>query len=105
MTRPLPGDLDDLSTDPFDVARAAAALLADLPGFTTSAVPGHGGTLRSIRIAGSDRHVLVLGSRTHLYEGRGVRRVVHGVRTAAAAGARVVVLTNGCGGLDPSWAQ
>jgi purine-nucleoside phosphorylase len=28
---------------------------------------------------------------------------VHGVRTAAAAGARVVVLTNGCGGLNPSW--
>lgn len=32
-----------------------------------------------------------------------MRRVVHGVRTAAAAGARVVVLTNGCGGLGPSW--
>ena len=30
-----------------------------------------------------------------------MRRVVHGVRTAAAAGARAVVLTNGCGGLDP----
>jgi purine-nucleoside phosphorylase len=29
---------------------------------------------------------------------------VHGVRTAAAAGCRVVVLTNGCGGLDESWA-
>jgi purine-nucleoside phosphorylase len=28
---------------------------------------------------------------------------VHGVRTAAAAGCRVVVLTNGCGGLNPSW--
>jgi purine-nucleoside phosphorylase len=25
------------------------------------------------------------------------------VRTAAAAGCRVVVLTNGCGGLNPSW--
>jgi purine-nucleoside phosphorylase len=28
---------------------------------------------------------------------------VHGVRTAAAAGCRVVVLTNGCGGLNESW--
>ena len=43
----------------------------------------------------------MLGSRTHLYEGRGVRRVVHGVRTAAATGASTVVLTNGCGGLNP----
>lgn len=76
---------------------------ADLPGFTAPAVPGHSGTLRSVRLDGSDRHVLVLGSRTHLYEGRGVRRVVHGVRTAAAAGARAVVLTNGCGGLDERW--
>jgi len=28
---------------------------------------------------------------------------VHGMRTAAAAGCDVAVLTNGCGGLDESW--
>jgi purine-nucleoside phosphorylase len=84
---------------------------ADIPGFTASAVAGHVGTLRSVRItpaAGSadtaPRHALVLGSRTHYYEGRGVRAVAHGVRTAAAAGCSVVVLTNGCGGLNPAWA-
>ena len=78
-----------------------------VPGFRPSAIPGHGGTLRSIRLTdagGTARHALVLGARTHLYEGHGVRAVVHGVRTAAAAGARTLVLTNGCGGLDPSWA-
>jgi purine-nucleoside phosphorylase len=79
----------------------------DIPGFTRPAVAGHVGTIRSIRLAGTPegaaRHALVLGSRTHLYEGLGVRRVVHGVRTAAAAGARTIVLTNGCGGLDPAW--
>ena len=32
-----------------------------------------------------------------------MRRVVHGVRTAAATGASTVVLTNGCGGLNPAW--
>ena len=42
--------------------------------------------------------LLFLG-RTHLYEGRGVEPVVHGVRTAAAAGVRTVVLTNAAGGL------
>jgi purine-nucleoside phosphorylase len=75
----------------------------EIPGFSAPAVVGHGATTRSVRIARTDRHALVLGSRTHLYEGTGVRRVVHGVRTAAATGARVVVLTNGCGGLDTRW--
>lgn len=76
----------------------------DIPGFTAPAVTGHVGTIRSIRIADTGRHALVLGSRTHLYEGRGVRAVVHGVRTAAACGAATLVLTNGCGGLRPEWA-
>ena len=135
-------DLDDPATDPFEVARAAAAAIAeatgvarhdvalvlgsgwggaadllgetvaelastDVPGFSAAAVVGHVGTIRSIRIEGeagaAPKHALVLGSRTHLYEGRGVRRVVHGVRTAAAAGATTLVLTNGCGGLNPAW--
>jgi purine-nucleoside phosphorylase len=30
--------------------------------------------------------------------------VVHAVRTAAAAGCHTIVLTNGCGGLNPDWA-
>ncbi|NHU84973.1 purine-nucleoside phosphorylase [Kocuria sp. JC486] len=78
----------------------------EIPGFSKPALEGHVGTLRSIRIAGDDdapRHALVIGARTHYYEGRGVRAVVHGVRTAAAAGAKTMVLTNGCGGLNPSW--
>lgn len=130
--------LDDPTTDPFAVAKAAADYIAhatgvpthdvalvlgsgwggaaellgetvaelpshDVPGFSAPAVVGHVGTIRSIRIEGTDKHALVLGSRTHLYEGRGVRRVVHGVRTAAAAGATTVVLTNGCGGLNLAW--
>lgn len=136
-----PPSLDDLTTDPFDVARAAAdhiaeatgveghdlALVlgsgwggaaellgdvvaeiptAEIPGFSKPAVAGHLATTRSIRVEradGSVRHALVLGSRTHLYEGRGVRHVVHGVRTAAATGAQTVILTNGCGGLHVSW--
>lgn len=74
----------------------------DIPGFHTSGVPGHSGSLKIIRTA-SGAHVLVIGARTHYYEGRGLDAVAHGVRTAAAAGAGVVVLTNGCGGLNPAW--
>lgn len=77
---------------------------SEVPGFHAPAVAGHVPVMRSIRIHGTDRHALVLGSRTHYYEGKGVRAVAHGMRTAAAAGASHVILTNGCGGLNPEWA-
>jgi purine-nucleoside phosphorylase len=44
--------------------------------------------------------VLVYLGRTHLYEGHPVDQVVHGVRTAAAAGCKVIVLTNASGGIN-----
>ena len=75
----------------------------DVPGFGRAAVAGHSGTMRSVAIGDTGRRALVYGTRTHFYEGRGVRAVVHGVRTAAAAGCRTIVLTNGCGGLRPQW--
>lgn len=132
-------DLSDPTTDPQQVAREAARVIAaatgaprhdialvlgsgwggaadrigetlasvdntDVPGFAAAAVSGHSGVMRSVRIGDSDRRALVFGTRTHFYEGRGVRAVVHGVRTAAAAGCTTIVLTNGCGGLNPAWA-
>jgi purine-nucleoside phosphorylase len=73
----------------------------DLPGFSAAAVAGHSGKIRSVRAG--DRNLLVFLSRTHFYEGKGVAAVVHGVRTAARAGCRAIVLTNGCGGLKETW--
>jgi purine-nucleoside phosphorylase len=86
---------DAIGTPTHDIA------VTELPGFTPPAVAGHAGRVRSIEAGG--RRVLVFLGRTHLYEGRGVGAVVHGVRTGAAAGCRVVVLTNGCGGLRESY--
>ncbi|KAA9148989.1 purine-nucleoside phosphorylase [Amycolatopsis acidicola] len=71
--------------------------LEDLPGFEKPEAVGHGGTVRSIDVDG--KRALVLLGRTHLYEGKGIGRVVHNVRTAAAAGAKTVLLTNAAGGL------
>ncbi|MEP6852304.1 MAG: purine-nucleoside phosphorylase [bacterium] len=71
--------------------------VTDLPGFLPPAVAGHAGRIRSLDVAG--RRVLAFLGRTHLYEDRGVEAVVHGVRVAAAAGCRTVMLTNACGGL------
>lgn len=75
----------------------------DVPGFAKAAVAGHSGTIASVQVGDTGRRALVFGTRTHFYEGRGVRAVVHAVRTAAAAGCSTIVLTNGCGGLDPAW--
>ncbi|HEX7270127.1 MAG TPA: purine-nucleoside phosphorylase, partial [Streptosporangiaceae bacterium] len=71
--------------------------VADLGGFATSTVPGHAGAVRSL--VTERLRLLVFLGRTHLYEGHPAATVVHGVRTAVAAGCRVVVLTNAAGGI------
>lgn len=73
----------------------------ELPGFAPPGAPDHAGVAQSVDVDG--RRVLVLLGRTHLYEGHGPAQVVHPVRTACAAGARTVVLTNAAGGIDPSY--
>lgn len=80
-------------------AADAEVAMADLPGFPAPSVSGHAGVVRSVRTGGRD--ALVLLGRSHLYEGHGADVVVHGVRTAVAAGCSVVVLTNAAGGVDP----
>jgi purine-nucleoside phosphorylase len=70
----------------------------ELPGFVPSGVEGHDG--RILALEHGSRRILVFRGRTHLYEGHGVSPVAHGVRTAVAAGCRVVVLTNACGAID-----
>lgn len=82
------------------IGQAAHELpLGDLPGFSAPVVKGHGGKVRALEIGG--KRALVFLGRTHLYEGRGVDPVVHGVRTALAAGVKTIVLTNAAGGLRP----
>ena len=74
----------------------------DVPGFSSSSVPGHSGTIRSIAMS-NGKTALIIGARTHYYEDKGVRAVVHSVRTAAACGAKIMILTNGAGGMKDSW--
>lgn len=75
---------------------------SEIMGFSEPALAGHVGTLRSIQLPNGKR-ALVIGARTHFYEGHGVRRVVHSVRTAAATGAKTMILTNGAGGIRETW--
>ncbi|MDP5095058.1 MAG: purine-nucleoside phosphorylase, partial [Candidatus Nanopelagicales bacterium] len=75
---------------------------SEVPGFSSSGVPGHSGTIRSIAMP-NGKTALVIGARTHYYEDKGVRAVVHSVRTAAASGAKTMILTNGAGGIKDAW--
>jgi purine-nucleoside phosphorylase len=86
------------AAEAFGPAESTVAI-EQLRGFAAPTVAGHGGEVRSVRVG--SRRVLVFLGRTHLYEGRGVASVVHGVRTAAAVGVRTVILTNAAGGLAP----
>lgn len=74
--------------------------LSDLPGFPAPRVAGHRNLARSVQV--DDSMVLVLGGRVHLYEEYTPAQVVHGVRAAAAAGCRGVILTNAAGGINPA---
>lgn len=75
----------------------ATIRMADLPGFAPPSASGHSGTITSVNVDGT--HTLLLQGRTHAYEGHELRRVVHPVRTAIAAGSTTVVLTNAAGGI------
>lgn len=76
--------------------------LGTVTGFAKPGAVGHGGTVRSVVLGG--KRALVFLGRTHLYEGKGIDTVVHGVRVAAAAGVRTVFLTNAAGGLRAGYA-
>ena len=75
---------------------------ADLGGFEQPTVKGHTPSVRYIR-KGQLRVLLYLG-RIHLYEGYHPHAVVHGVRSAIAAGCRTVVLTNAAGAINAGYA-
>lgn len=75
--------------------------LSSLPGFPEPRVVGHRDLVRSVCLG--QRRLLVFGGRSHLYEGISPTTVVHGVRTAAAAGCRTILLTNAAGSLQPTW--
>lgn len=75
---------------------------ADIPGFLPPTVENHFG--RICNIEGDGRNYLIFAGRKHGYEVHEGQRVpvaatVHAVRTAAAAGCKILVLTNAVGGV------
>jgi purine-nucleoside phosphorylase len=84
-----------------DLEDPVAIPFADLPGWPAATAPGHVGRLLLGTLGG--RPVVMLQGRFHLYEGNDPGLVVQPVLLFRRLGARVVVLTNAAGGLDPSF--
>jgi purine-nucleoside phosphorylase len=81
-------------------AQGAPIDLTSLPWFARFTGPGHRPEAWSVDLEG--KRTLIVAGRLHLYEGRSPAEVVHPVRTAIAAGVRVVVLTCSAGAVNPA---
>jgi len=83
----------------FDAGRAID--YAEIPDFPTSGVPGHRGRL----VLGERNGVrcAAMQGRIHCYEGYSAATVAFPMRVLIALGARVVIVTNAAGGLEPRW--
>jgi purine-nucleoside phosphorylase len=75
---------------------------ADIPGFPLSTVESHAGRLLCGTLAG--KTVVAMQGRFHRYEGYSLAQVTFPVRVLRALGARMLVVSNACGGMHPLWA-
>lgn len=82
-----------------DVADAVRIPYDEIPGFAAPTVQGHRGLLVAGRLEGVP--CVVMQGRYHMYEGHAAADVVRPVRTAAALGARTLLVTCAAGGLNP----
>jgi purine-nucleoside phosphorylase len=87
----LADDLEDAVSIPF----------AELPGWPAATAPGHVGRLLLGHLVGTP--VVMLQGRFHVYEGNDPGLVVQPVLLFRRLGAKVVVLTNAAGGVDPGF--
>jgi purine-nucleoside phosphorylase len=72
-----------------------------IPGFPLSTVESHAGRLLLGRLG--NRRVVAMQGRFHRYEGYGLAEVTFPVRVMHALGARTLVVSNACGGMNPLW--
>jgi purine-nucleoside phosphorylase len=84
-----------------DLVDAVSIPFADLPGWPAATAPGHVGRLLLGRL--DDVPVAMLQGRLHMYEGNDAGLVVQPVLLMGRLGAKLVVLTNAAGGLDPTF--
>jgi purine-nucleoside phosphorylase len=84
-----------------EISVEASIPYEQIPGFPLSTVESHAGRLLLGRLG--RRPVVAMQGRFHRYEGYGLGEVTFPVRVMHALGARVLVVSNACGGMHPLW--
>jgi purine-nucleoside phosphorylase len=74
---------------------------AEIPGFPQSKVAGHKGCLVLGERSGA--RCVAMQGRVHMYEGHSAATVSFPARVLVALGAKVLIITNAAGGLNPAW--
>lgn len=74
-----------------------------IPHFARSTVASHKGDLVVGTLEG--RPVVAMEGRFHVYEGYAMDQIAFPVRVMRALGAKALVVSNACGGLNPSYAK
>ncbi len=74
---------------------------SEIPHFKTSTAPGHNGRIILGKLHG--KTILCMQGRLHFYEGYSMQEITYPVRVMSAFGIKTLILTNACGGLDPSF--
>lgn len=75
---------------------------AEIPNFPEATVASHAGNLIFGRLCG--RPVAVLQGRFHYYEGYSSRELTMPIRVLALLGAKILIVSNSAGGLNPAFA-
>lgn len=83
------------------IEEAVSIRYDEIPHFPASTVQGHAGEFVLGRLDGLD--VAVMKGRVHYYEGYSMQQITFPVRLMQALGASTLVVTNSCGGLNPSF--
>ena len=83
------------------LANPTAIPYGDIPHFPVSHVAGHKGRLVLGERAGAS--CVAMQGRVHVYEGYPAATVAFPARVLVALGARVIIVTNAAGGLNPTW--
>ena len=73
----------------------------DIPNFPVSTVEGHSGKLIFGELGG--KNVIALQGRFHFYEGYSMNEVVFPVRVMKFLGIEKLIVSNACGGVNPSF--
>jgi len=86
-----------------EIEQQASLAFSEIPHFPVATAVGHVGHLICGRLGGLP--VVAMEGRFHAYEGYSLEQVTFPVRVMKALGVELLVVSNACGGMNPSYAR